>query len=53
MALNGGSSLQFDDEGTSELTAEIYELEMKKLELGTLLGQVSSIFHSFPFRSSL
>nr|CAH0112132.1 unnamed protein product [Daphnia galeata] len=39
MALNGGSSLQFDDEGTSELTAEIYELEMKKLELGTLLGQ--------------
>jgi hypothetical protein len=42
MALNGGSSLQFDDEGTSELTAEIYELERKKLELGTLLGQVGS-----------
>lgn len=39
MALNGGSSLQFDDEGTSELAAEIYELERKKLEVGRVLGQ--------------
>lgn len=42
MALNGGSSLQFDDEGTSELAAEIYELERKKLEVGRVLGQVKS-----------
>ena len=39
MAING-SSLQFDDEGTSDLTAEIYELDRKKLELGQLIGQV-------------
>lgn len=43
MALNGGSSLQFDDEGTSELVAEIYELDRKKLELGQLIGQVTVI----------
>lgn len=40
MAINGGSSLQFDDEGTSDLAAEIYELDRKKLELGQLIGQV-------------
>lgn len=40
MALNGGSSLQFDDEGTSELAAEIYELEREKLELGQIIGHV-------------
>ncbi len=40
--LNGGSSLQFDDEGTSELAAEIYQLERENLELGAVLGNVSS-----------
>ena len=29
-----------DDEGTSELTTEIYELDRKKLELGAVIGQV-------------
>jgi len=31
-----------DDEGTSELAAEIYELERDKLELGQMIGQVNS-----------
>jgi hypothetical protein len=31
-----------DDEGTSELAAEIYELERNKLELGQMIGQVNS-----------
>ena len=39
ITLNGGSSLQYDDEG-SELVTTIYELEKKKLELGQLIGQV-------------
>lgn len=39
MALNGGSSLTWDDEGTSELAAEIYQLDRNKLELGQLIGQ--------------
>jgi hypothetical protein len=43
--LNGGSSLQFDDEGTSELAAEIYQLERENLELGAVLGNVSSFSH--------
>lgn len=36
------SSLSMDDEGTSELAAEIYELERNKLELGQMIGQVNS-----------
>ena len=54
MAING-SSLQFDDEGTSDLTAEIYELDRKKLELGQLIGQVLLIllFHFFLFQENL
>lgn len=39
VALNSGSSLSWDDEGTSELAAELYQLDKNKLELGQLIGQ--------------